>query len=278
MYATSGSSLSSRCGRLASTTSSMPRSPGVEKRWSCMLEGEDDRFVLRDDDGMLELGGDRLVRGAQRPAILLLDHAPHTSGEERLDGKDQPLVEEATVSRVIVVQNFAGAFVQPASDAMTCQIVDDVVAALACLVLDRAPDPVQRTARLGGVKGFCQSRPGCLDQFFQAALMLRNDHRRARVGIVACAFRRDVDMNQLAFAQNILVRNSMRNDWGNADAGRARKIVGDLRSGMRALCCEQRLPDLVEFARRHPGAGMSHHRAQGCGANTPNRFEGLDIF
>ena len=85
-------------------------------------------------------------------------------------------------------------------------------------------------------------------------------------------------MNQLTFAQDVLVRNSMRNDRRHADACRARKVIHGLWCRAGAFRFEKGAPDLVKLARRHPRTDGGLHPAQRLRADMANGFEGLDIF
>jgi hypothetical protein len=91
---------------------------------------------------MLKLRRDGTIHRAQGPAILSLDDAANTGRKERLDGQDQPFGKDTAIAWIIKVQDFLWILMQMASNAMTGQIVDDVIAALARFGLDRSPDPV----------------------------------------------------------------------------------------------------------------------------------------
>ena len=140
------------------------------------LQCQNNWLVLRDNDRMLELSGNGSIHGAQRPAIFFFDDATDACGQKWLDCQDQPVVQNSPVGWVIEVEDLLWILVQLAPDAMSRQIVDDIKPAPPRFVLDRAPDSVQEIPRLRRVQRLGQRAFRCLQELFQIALALRDDH------------------------------------------------------------------------------------------------------
>src|SRR6185369_17693872 len=100
---------------------------------------------------MLKLRGDGFIDSPQRPAIMFLSHTSNAGGEKRLNGENQTFVENAAVVRVVIVQDLVRRFVKFMSNAVTGQIIDDVISAFLRFSLDCAADTVQGTAGFSGV-------------------------------------------------------------------------------------------------------------------------------
>ncbi len=101
---------------------------------------------------------------SDQPSCCFLD-AALAGGQERLDGQHQPVLQNAMVARVIEIPDFARVFVQAASDAVTGQLIDDVIAAPGRFLLDGLADAVQRTPGACNVHRFHQGRFGGFEQF-----------------------------------------------------------------------------------------------------------------
>lgn len=78
--------------------------------------------------------------------------------------------------------------------------------------------------------------------------------------------------------QDMLTGDSMRNARRDADAYRPRKVISHLWHGTRSLRIEQHSADLIERARRRPGARGFHYFAQGRRTDAANDFQGVDFL
>src|SRR5690606_38127500 len=68
-------------------------------------QGEDLVPVLGDDDGVLELGGPRLVRGGDGPVVVPDVETRSAEGDHRLDGQRHTGLEDLGPGRLVVMQD-----------------------------------------------------------------------------------------------------------------------------------------------------------------------------
>jgi hypothetical protein len=98
---------------------------------------------------VLVVGGEAAVGGADGPAVAVEGDAACGSGDDGLDGDDEPFGEEMACVGVGIVGD-AGLFVNGAADAVAAEFADDVKAAAADFALDGAADVFGAVAGAGG--------------------------------------------------------------------------------------------------------------------------------
>ena len=143
-----------------------------------------------------------------------------TGGQERLDGNHQPVLQYTMVARVIEIPDFAWLLVQAAADAMTGQLIDDVIASPGRFLLDGLADAVQRTACAREAHGLVQRRFRGFEQFVDLGCSFGYPERGARVRKVPIQLGRDIDVDEIPVFQDVSAGNAMCNDRRNTDAGR----------------------------------------------------------
>src|ERR1700761_8495410 len=104
-----------------------------------LRRGEDDRPVRGDRDGVLAVSRAGAVRGADGPAVGVVDNAVGAGREPGLDGDGETGLERESPPRAPGVGN-GGALVHRAADSVAAELAVGHVAVLAGDLVDRVRD------------------------------------------------------------------------------------------------------------------------------------------
>src|SRR5919197_4166521 len=105
----------------------------------CVCGGEDARAVLRDGDGVLEVGGEGAVGARDRPLVLVEHDVGPSRGDHGLDREGHAFGEERAAARIAVVRDLR-LLVHAASDTVPDEASNDRKALLFGHFLDRVRD------------------------------------------------------------------------------------------------------------------------------------------
>ena len=152
--------------------------------WLCRNCGEQDRFALGDDDGVLVMGRKAAVGGADGPAVAVERDAAGAGGDDRLDGDDQALGEKMAGCGIGVVWD-AGIFVNGAANAVAAEFADDVEAAAADFAFDGAADVFGAIAGAGGGESLVEGAFGAVGESARFFLRGRDLDSDGGIGVVA---------------------------------------------------------------------------------------------
>ncbi|MEY9637708.1 hypothetical protein ABIF66_005962 [Bradyrhizobium japonicum] len=105
----------------------------------------------------------------------------------------------------------------------------------------------------------------------------RNGERGPRIGKEAALLGRDVDVDEVATLDPPGTRDAMSDLFVHADAGCARKGIGQFRRRTRSGGLKELSSDPVEFRGSHAGLEGLPHRLKGIGDDTPDLFQADQI-
>ena len=112
--------------------------------------GYEDGFIAIDDDGMFVLSRDAAIGGAEGPAVVFGFDAGATGIEEGLEGDDHAILQDISVTFVVVVGD-GGFFVDMTPDAVASELAQGAVAVALGEFLDRAADGIRALTGAGQV-------------------------------------------------------------------------------------------------------------------------------
>src|ERR1017187_7369701 len=88
------------------------------KRPSAFSAGQQNGRTGSDDQSMLKMGRERMIAGAERPAVFIGKHAARAAGDDRFHRDDQPLVHDLASLWIRVVWD-VGKFMNCPPDAVS---------------------------------------------------------------------------------------------------------------------------------------------------------------
>src|SRR4029453_13362611 len=143
-----------------------PPSPSAMRRksfaFTASIRRQHDRTIARDHDRMLVMCRPAAVARSRRPAVAILTNARRPGTDDGLDGQDQPLGEDVTLPRVVLIGH-RRRLMNRAADAVSREVAHDCQAARTHGGLDHTADLVDLPSRAGDrerrVKRVARTRP-----------------------------------------------------------------------------------------------------------------------
>src|SRR5271155_4142173 len=159
--------------------------------------GEKDGVAFGDDDGVLVVGGEAAVGGADGPAVAVEGDAACGGGDDRLD-RDYEAFDKEMASVGVGVIGDPRLFVNGAPYAVAAKFADDVKAAAADFALDGAADVFGAIAGAGGSEGLAEGAFGAVGEFAGFFLRGRDLDADGGVGVVAVFHSGKVELDEVA--------------------------------------------------------------------------------
>ena len=188
----------------------------------------------RDADRVLELRRERAVARHGGPAVGQELYVRAAEIDHRLDGEDHAGPDLLAFAGLPVMQH-VGRLVEEPADAVAAEIAHHRAALGFRKALDGMADIAEPAARADGGDAAHQAFVGDLDQPLGGALQLAGGVHAAGIAMPAVEHEGHVDVDDVAFAQRLLVRDAVADDV--VDRGAARLAVAAIveRGGQRAV-------------------------------------------
>jgi hypothetical protein len=165
----------------------------------------------RDADGMFILGGERPVARYRRPAVGKHLHMRFAEIDHWLDGEDHAFADFRPFVRAAVMQDVRRV-VEQASDAMAAEIAHHRATLRFRIGLDRRADCAGAHAGLHRRDAAQQAFIGHFHQPLGGALDLADRIHAARIAMPSVQHIGHVDIDDIAFAQRLRIRNAVADD------------------------------------------------------------------
>src|SRR3972149_683774 len=137
--------------------------------------------TITDGDGVLEVGGEAAVYGADRPVVIVAPGAPVTHVHHGLQGQHHALHQDGPPVRRAVVRHL-GILVHLTADAVAHVLSHHREAEGLRVLLDGAGDGPQRGSGPGGLEALPEGIVGHLDEFLGLPADPPHAHGEGRVG------------------------------------------------------------------------------------------------
>src|SRR5579872_6948085 len=207
---------------------------------------------------MFVMRGECAVRGAEGPAIAILDHPRWARSDHGLERDHESRREHAAGGRVAKVRH-RRALVDASSNAVAAQLPHHGEAVPLHLAFDGAAELGERGAGAGGAERRCEGLTRAPLQRARRAVRRRDENGDGGIGDVAIELERHIELDDIAAAEHARAGNAVHDLIVHADAGESWKVVRELRRGTRAFGASVACGDVVERAGRDTGPDRAAH-------------------
>src|SRR5438094_700679 len=222
---------------------------------------EHDGPLFCDSDGVLKVGGQGAVRGADRPAVRLHEDLVAAGVDHGFDRQGHPRLEPRRGARRPKVRDLR-VLVHLAADAMPDELPDDREAGRLDVLLDRGRDVAQVAAWPGLVDADVQGLLGHLQQAGRAGSDLADADGDADVRPEPLQDQAQVEADQVALGDLAVPRDAMDGLVVDRDADRAREAVVAQEARGGAPLSDQAVGDAIELDRLDPRLACVLQRGQ----------------
>ena len=196
--------------------------------------------------------------------------------DHRLDGEEHAGLQLDAFAHAAIVQH-VGMVVEGAAEAMAAEITDHRAAFGLGKALDGVADVTQMCPRLHHGNAAHEAFIGDLDQALRLAVHFAHHVHARGITMPAIDDQGDVDVDDVAVAQRLVIGNAVADDVVDRGADRlgvAPVVVG----GGNGIVRLGEVDDhLVELVRGDAGLDQRHEQVEGLGGQPPGLAHGLEI-
>lgn len=226
---------------------------------------------------MLPLRGQLAVLGDRGPAVAEQAGLRAALVDHRLDGEDHAFLQLDAGTRTTVVEDLR-LLVEHLADAMAAVFADHREAVLFRVLLDDFADIAQVRARTHHGNALVHAFLGDLAEAVGPFRGLADQEHLAGVAVVAVLDDGDVDVEDVAFLQRLLVGDAMADHMVDRGADRLGKALVVQRGGNRLLLVDDIVvADAIQLLGGHAGLDVFADHFQHFGGQAAGDAHLLDI-
>jgi hypothetical protein len=238
--------------------------------------GEDLAAVLRDEDGVLELGGERAIAGEDGPLVVEDLNVVAADVDHGLDGEDHARLQAEPFAPLAVVRDRRGLVEFPA-DAVAGVVPHHAEAEAVRVLGDGGADVADARVLLHLRDAEGEAVAGGLGDLDGVLGRRAHVERCGRVPVEAFEERRDVDVDDVAVLQHLAAGDAVAHDRVDAGADALGKAVVVERRRTRAPTDRVLVDDAVDLLRRHADAELLPDELERLGCHPAGDAHALDL-
>ena len=236
------------------------------------------RAFLGHQNRVLELSGEAAVLSAHRPAVGLVDLGfPNSFVEHWFDRQASAGADDGFTGLQIGEVGNARLLVEIATDTMTLEFANDLVALILREAIDRAADVDDSAERLDGSDADPHRVEGGLHQVFRLRRDVPDEKCFRRIAMPAGNDGREIEIDDVTVSQHIIAGDAVTDDFVDAGANRVGKAVVAQARGSVAVLNGVAVGQLVDLARGHAGSDMRSQEVHDFGVETAGGSQSIAI-
>src|SRR5690606_22067476 len=239
--------------------------------------GEDFQPVLGHADRVFALRRQRFIAGHGGPAVRQHLHRGLAQVHHRLDREEHARLQHRALAATAVVQN-VGAVVKDPADAVAAEVAHHAHALGLDELLDGVADVAEGVPRLDLGQTQVQRLIGDVDQPLGAGVDLADRIHAARIAMPAVDDDGVVDVDDVAFLQDLVAGNAVADDVVDRGADRLGIALVAQAGGRAAVVQGELAHQIVQLARGHARLHMLADHVQRLGDQAAGLAHALEPF